>query len=77
MLEDKEPAIELPNGKKPKKPNKILLMLRKPVSILKVKRFRFLFMEYKISGRMYGLSTIYKFETMTLVVVAFHSYSSI
>ena len=26
---------------------------------------------------MYGLSTIYKYETMTLVVVAFHSYSSI
>ena len=26
---------------------------------------------------MYGLSTVYKFEAMTLIVVAFHSYSSI
>eukprot|EP00828_Plagiopyla_frontata_P042742 TRINITY_DN6473_c0_g1_i1.p1 TRINITY_DN6473_c0_g1~~TRINITY_DN6473_c0_g1_i1.p1 ORF type:complete len:448 (-),score=50.05 TRINITY_DN6473_c0_g1_i1:4-1347(-) len=70
-------SVQLPNKPEEKKPNKLVQFLKKPISLELLQKFRFLFEEYRPSQRMYSLSTIYKFEIMSFIVVLFHDYASL
>ena len=40
---------------------------------MKMQRFKFLFVEYKIKSRLFSFSSIFKFEVVTFIVVVFHN----